>query len=90
MSKASKFIQEATAEKVRSRGLIKKVAIEAVNIARSETISKAVEVHKRTCPSRSSRGCNSYIHRRETKNTKCDGNCARVKYFINGLNKLEA
>jgi len=90
MNKAKQYIETATSEKVRSRGLIKKVATEAAKIARDETIEKAVEVHKSTCPSRSSRGCASYTHRAETKNTKCDGNCARVKYFLNGLNKLEA
>ena len=56
---------------------------------REETRLHAVEVCKQMCPSKVSRGCANLLHKRETKTTRCDGNCARVKYFINGLDKQE-
>lgn len=89
MSKAEQYIKEATTEKVRSRGLIRMIASEAVRIQRDETRRQAIEVYKQTCPSKVSRGCASYTHKTETKSTRCDGNCARIKYFINGLDKQE-
>lgn len=56
---------------------------------REVTRQHAVEVCKQMCPSKVSRGCANLLHKRETKTTRCDGNCARVKYFINGLDKQE-
>nr|DAQ36140.1 MAG TPA: hypothetical protein [Caudoviricetes sp.] len=56
---------------------------------REVTRRHAVEVCKQMCPSKVSRGCANLLHKRETKTTCCDGNCARVKYFINGLDKQE-
>lgn len=56
---------------------------------REETRRHAVEVCKQMCPSKNSRGCSNLLHKRETKTTRCDGNCARVKYFINELDKQE-
>lgn len=57
---------------------------------RDETRRHAVEVCKQMCPSKVSRGCANSLHKRETKTTRCDGDCARVKYFVNGLNKQES
>lgn len=56
---------------------------------RNETRQHAVEVCKQMCPSKNSRGCANLLHKRETKTTRCDGNCTRVKYFINELDKQE-
>lgn len=56
---------------------------------REVTRRHAVEVCKQMCPSKNSRGCANLLHKRETKVTHCDGNCARVKYFISGMDKQE-
>lgn len=58
-------------------------------LQRIETRRHAVEVCKQMCPSKNNRGCANLLHKRETKTTRCDGNCARVKYFINELDKQE-
>ena len=60
-----------------------------VSYQREKTRRHAVEVCKQMCPSKVSRGCANLLHKREAKTTRCDGNCARVKYFINGLDKQE-
>lgn len=60
-----------------------------VSYQREQTRRHAVEVCKQMCPSKVSRGCANLLHKRETKTTRCDGNCARVRYFINGLDKQE-
>lgn len=90
MSKAETYINQATAERVRSRGLIRKVATEAARIQRDETKTNAVEAFKQMCPSRSARGCASVIHRQETQSSRCDGNCKRIKYLINAMERREA
>lgn len=90
MSKAEIYISQATAERVRSRGLIRKVATEAARIQRDETKANAVEAFKQMCPSRSARGCASVIHRQETQSSRCDGNCKRIKYLINAMERREA
>lgn len=90
MNKADKYIAIATAEKVRSRCLIKKVATEAARLQREETRRNAIEVYKQMCPSKVSKGCASRIHKAETKTTRCDGCCARIKFLVNGLDRLEA
>lgn len=89
MSKASRYIDTATAESARSRGLIKKVATEAARLQREETRRNAIEVYKQMCPSKVSKGCASQIHKEETKSTRCDGCCARIKFLVNGLDRLE-
>lgn len=78
-------------------------AIKAVEIAEKEISNQfdnieavkdkarrnAIEVYKHTCPSRNNKGCASYTHSRETKNSKCDGNCKRIKLFNNLLDRAE-
>lgn len=90
MNKAENYINQATVERVRSRGLIRKVATEAARIQRDETKANAVEAFKQMCPSRSARGCASVIHRQETQSSRCDGNCKRIKYLINAMERREA
>lgn len=90
MSKAKQYIEQATAERVRSRGLIRKVATEAVQIQREEMRHQAIEVYKQACPSRNCKGCASRIHKQETQSTRCDGECARIRLLINGLDRMEA
>lgn len=90
MNKAEQYIKQATTERVRSRGLIRKVATEAAQIQRTETTASAVEAFKQMCPSRSARGCASVIHRTETQSTRCDGNCKRIKYLLNAMERREA
>ena len=46
MSKVKQYIEQATSERIRSRGLIRKVAIEAARIQREETRRQAIEVYK--------------------------------------------
>ncbi|MDD3038269.1 hypothetical protein [Bacteroides sp.] len=89
MSKVKDYIKQATSERVRSRGLIRKVATEAARIQRIESRRQAIEVYKQMCPSRNCKGCASRIHKNETNSTRCDGNCARIKYLINGLDRVE-
>ncbi|MEG2856283.1 hypothetical protein [Bacteroides sp.] len=89
MNKAKQYIQNATAERVRSRGLIKKVATEAARLQREETRAAAIEVYKQMCPSKVSKGCASRTHKEETKSTRCDGRCARIKFLVNGMDKIE-
>lgn len=74
MSKVKQYIEQATSERIRSRGLIRKVAI---------------EVYKQMCPSKNCKGCASRIHKQETQSTRCDGNCARIRLLINGLDRIE-
>lgn len=88
MNKIQQFINGAS-ETVRYRSKIVEVATKAVRMQRDETRRHAIEVCKQMCPSKVSRGCASLLHKREAKTTRCDGNCARVKYFINGLDKQE-
>ena len=85
MSKVKQYIEQATNERIRSRGLIRKVDIEAARIQRDETI----EVYKQMCPSKNCKGCASRIHKQETQSTRCDGNCARIRLLINGLDRIE-
>lgn len=75
MSKAKQYIQQATSERVRSRGLIRKVAIEAARIQREETKQQAIEVYKRTCPLKNGKDCVS----------QCNADCERIRVFINEL-----
>lgn len=89
MNKASRYIDIATTEKVRSRGLIKKIATEAARLQREETRRNAIEVYKQMCPSKVSKGCASRTHKEETKSTQCDGCCARIKFLVNGMDRLE-
>jgi len=49
MSKVKQYIEQATNERIRSRGLIRKVAIEAARIQRDETRRQAIEVYKQMC-----------------------------------------
>lgn len=90
MNKATKYIKNATTERVRSRGLIRSVATEAARLQREETRQNAIEVYKHMCPSKVSKGCASRIHKEETKSTRCDGCCARIKFLVNGMDRLEA
>ena len=89
MSKVKQYIEQATNERIRSRGLIRKVAIEAARIQRDETRRQAIEVYKQMCPSKNCKGCASRIHKQETQSTRCDGNCARIRLLINGLDRIE-
>lgn len=89
MNKVEQYINNATAEKVRSRGLIRKVSTEAARIQRNETRRHAIEAFKALCPSKVSKGCASVVHKNETQSTRCDGNCARIKYLINLIDKQE-
>ena len=59
MSKVKQYIEQATNERIRSRGLIRKVAIEAARIQRDETRRQAIEVYKQMCPSKNCKGCAS-------------------------------
>lgn len=52
-------------------------------------LKHSIEAYKTLCPSRNNRGCSSRIHKSETKTTKCDDNCARIKYLVNTINKIE-
>ena len=52
MSKVKQYIEQVTCERIRSRGLIRKVAIEAARIQREETRRQAIEVYKQMCPSK--------------------------------------
>ena len=61
MSKVKQYIEQATNERIRSRGLIRKVAIEAARIQRDETRRQAIEVYKQMCPSKNCKGCASRI-----------------------------
>lgn len=56
---------------------------------RKKMLKCSVEAYKTLCPSRNNRGCSSRIHKAETQSTKCDGNCARIKYLVNTINKIE-
>lgn len=69
MSKVKQYIEQATNERIRSRGLIRKVAIEAARIQREETRRQAIEVYKQMCPSKNCKGCASRIHKQETQST---------------------
>lgn len=89
MSKVKQYIEQATNERIRSRGLIRKVAIEAARIQREETRQLAIEVFKQACPSRNCKGCASRIRKQETQSTRCDGECARIRLLINGLDRME-
>ena len=42
------------------------------------------------CPSKNCKGCASRIHKQETQSTRCDGDCARIRLLINGLDRIEA
>ena len=86
MSKVKQYIEQATHERIRSRGLIRKIAIEAARMQRDETRRQAIEVYKQMCPSKNCKGCASRIHKQETR---CDGNCARIRLLINGLDRIE-
>ena len=46
MSKVKQYIEQATHERIRSRGLIRKIAIEAARMQRDETRRQAIEVYK--------------------------------------------
>ena len=87
MSKVKQYIEQATHERIRSRGLIRKIAIEAARMQR--TRRQAIEVYKQMCPSKNCKGCASRIHKQETQSTRCDGNCARIRLLINGLDRIE-
>lgn len=89
MSKVKQYIEQVTNERIRSRGLIRKVAIEAARMQRDETRRQAIEVYKQMCPSKNCKGCASRIHKQETQSTRCDGNCARIRLLINGLDRIE-
>lgn len=89
MNRVKQYINQATSERVRSRGLIRKVAIEVAQIQRDETRRQAIEVYKQMCPSKVSKGCASRIHKQEAQTTRCDGNCARIKFLVNGLDRME-
>ncbi|WP_455671682.1 hypothetical protein [Phocaeicola sp.] len=52
-------------------------------------LKHSIEAYKGLCPSRNNRGCSGRTHKAETRSTKCDGNCARIKYFLNTINKIE-
>ena len=69
MSKVKQYIEQATNERIRSRGLIRKVAIEAARIQGDETRRQAIEVYKQMCPSKNCKGCASRIHKQETQST---------------------
>ena len=63
MSKVKQYIEQATHERIRSRGLIRKIAIEAARMQRDETRRQAIEVYKQMCPSKNCKGCASRIHK---------------------------
>ena len=69
MSKVKQYIEQATNERIRSRGLIRKVAIEAARIQRDETRRQAIEVYKQMCPSKNCKGCvqAGYINRKHNR-----------------------
>lgn len=90
MNKVKQYIEQSTSERVGSRGLIRKVATEAARIQRDETRRQAIEVYKQMCPSKNSKGCASRIHKNKTGSTRCDGNCARIKYLVNGLDRIDS
>lgn len=56
---------------------------------RGTVLKHSIEAYKTLCPSRNNRGCSSRIHKAETQSTRCDGNCARIKYLVNTINKIE-
>lgn len=90
MGKAMQYIVKSTTERVRSRGLIRSVAMEAARIQREETIESAIAVFKQMCPSKVSKGCANVKHKNDTQSTRCDGNCLRIKRLVNGVNEREA
>lgn len=57
--------------------------------SKGTNLKHSIEAYKMLCPSRNNRGCSSRIHKSETQSTKCDGNCARIKYLVNTINKIE-
>nr|DAK61230.1 MAG TPA: KacT, KacA, KacA, Complex, TOXIN [Caudoviricetes sp.] len=57
--------------------------------SRQTILKHSIEAYKYLCPSRNNRGCSSRMHKIETQSTKCDGNCARIKYLVNTINKIE-
>ena len=89
MSKAKKYIQNATEAQTHSRRLIRSVATEAIRLQREETRAAAIAVYKQMCPSKVSKGCASRTHKEETKSTRCDGRCARIRYLVNGMDRIE-
>ena len=56
---------------------------------RKKMLKCSIEAFKKLCPSRNNRGCSSTVHKAETKTSICDGNCARIKYLVNEINKNE-
>ena len=85
MNKAEHYIQQTTTERVRSRGLIRTVATEAIRIQREETIANAVTVFKQMCPSRVGKGCANATHKKETQSTRCDG----ILFSYEQINKTQ-
>lgn len=57
---------------------------------RGTMLKYSIEAYKTNCPSRSYRGCRDTTHKIQTQTTKCDGNCARIKYLVNTINKFES
>ena len=50
MTTVKQYNEQATYERIRSRGLIRKVAIEAARIQRDETRRQAIDVYNQLCP----------------------------------------
>ena len=63
MSKVKQYIEQATHERIRSRGLIRKIAIEAARMQRDETRRQAIEVYKQISKSKNCKGCSSRKHK---------------------------
>lgn len=57
--------------------------------ASEKMLKCSIEAFKELCPSRNSHGCSNTVHKAETKTSRCDGNCARIKYLVNTINKYE-
>lgn len=82
-----KALQKAADEAGKSIHNYAKAALMAQS--KGTSLKHSIEAYKMLCPSRNNRGCSSRIHKAETKSTKCDGNCARIKYLVNTINKIE-
>ena len=68
MSKVKQYIEQATNERIRSRGLIRKVAIEAARIQRDETRRQAIEVYNKCVRLRTAKAVQAgYINRKHNR-----------------------
>lgn len=89
MSKVKQYIEQATNERIRSRGLIRKVAIEAARYRETKRGGKLSKCINKCVRLRTAKVIASRIHKQETQSTRCDGNCARIRLLVNGLDRIE-